>query len=114
MDIDRELVCKYNGYDNVQDYYCDMSAAGRGDEKGIERLQGAAVPLLAVHAIDDPIAIFEVVLADEIEKTENVMLLATKHGGHIGWPQGTKPSENRWSFMMDIAMEFAAVAMEEK
>eukprot|EP00584_Thalassiosira_punctigera_P004715 CAMPEP_0172543642 /NCGR_PEP_ID=MMETSP1067-20121228/13982_1 /TAXON_ID=265564 ORGANISM="Thalassiosira punctigera, Strain Tpunct2005C2" /NCGR_SAMPLE_ID=MMETSP1067 /ASSEMBLY_ACC=CAM_ASM_000444 /LENGTH=517 /DNA_ID=CAMNT_0013330093 /DNA_START=178 /DNA_END=1728 /DNA_ORIENTATION=+ len=108
VDIDSRLVCACHKYAEVRDYYEDMSAGGRGDDEGIQRLRGAAVPLLAVHAIDDPIAIYEVALADEIPKTENVMLLATKHGGHIGWPTGMFPSVNRWGFMMDVAMDFAA------
>jgi predicted alpha/beta-fold hydrolase len=107
-DIDTKLVCKYNGYKTVYDYYEDMSAGGSGDEKGLARLNGTKIPLLAVHAIDDPIAIFETMLEDEISKTDNVMLLATKHGGHIGWPTGLFPSKNRWNFMVDIAMEFAS------
>jgi len=107
-DIDTHLVCKYNGYKTVYDYYEDMSAGGSGDEKGLRRLNGSKIPLLAVHAIDDPIAIFEVMLADEVSKTDNVMLLATKHGGHIGWPMGLFPTKNRWNFMMDIAMEYAS------
>ena len=61
-----------------------MSAGGRGDAAGLERLSSARVPLLVVHAIDDPIAPFEVALAEEIAATKNVLLLATKHGGHIG------------------------------
>jgi len=107
-DIDTKLVTKYNGYKTVYEYYEDMSAGGSGDEKGLARLNGTKIPLLAVHAIDDPIAIFEVMLEDEISKTDNVMLLATKHGGHIGWPTGLFPSKNRWNFMVDIAMEFAS------
>lgn len=106
-DIDTELVCKYHGYKTVYDYYEDMSAGGLGDEKGLKRLDGTKIPLLAVHAIDDPITIFEVTLPDEVNKTANVMLLATKHGGHIGWPTGMSPTKNRWKFMMDISMEFA-------
>eukprot|EP00536_Pseudo-nitzschia_multiseries_P016446 jgi/Psemu1/263658/estExt_Genewise1Plus.C_11180002 len=107
-EIDTKLVCKYHGYKTVYDYYEDMSAGGLGDAKGLKRLDSTRIPLLAVHAIDDPITIYEVTLADEVDKTENVMLLATKHGGHIGWPTGWFPSKNRWSFMMDIAMEFAS------
>jgi predicted alpha/beta-fold hydrolase len=107
-DIDRDLVCRYNGYKTVYDYYEDMSAGGSGDEAGVKKLNGTKIPLLSVHAIDDPISIFEVALQDEISKTENAMLLATKHGGHIGWPRGWFPSKNRWGFMMDIAMEFAS------
>mmetsp|Transcript_48907 Transcript_48907/g.55397 ORF Transcript_48907/g.55397 Transcript_48907/m.55397 type:complete len:172 (-) Transcript_48907:40-555(-) len=108
IDIDTDLVCKYHGYKTVHDYYEDMSAGGLGDIKGINRLKGTKVPLLAVHAIDDPIAIYEVTLQNEIENTDNVMLLATKHGGHIGWPTGWFPSKNRWNFMIDIAMDYAS------
>eukprot|EP00928_Gymnodinium_smaydae_P043370 TRINITY_DN29071_c0_g1_i1.p1 TRINITY_DN29071_c0_g1~~TRINITY_DN29071_c0_g1_i1.p1 ORF type:complete len:256 (+),score=36.05 TRINITY_DN29071_c0_g1_i1:681-1448(+) len=112
VDIDTKLVCKYHGYDNVREYYADMSAGGAGDDKGLARLAGTKVPLLAVHAIDDPIAVFEVTLPDKIAKTDNVILLATKHGGHIGWPRGFFPSKERWSFMLDIAADFAA-ALED-
>lgn len=108
LDIDTKLVCKYNGYKQVFDYYEDMSAGGRGDEAGLKRLGNTKIPLLAVHAIDDPISIFEVCLQEEISKTDNVILLATKHGGHIGWPSGLRPAKNRWNFMVDIAMEYAA------
>lgn len=114
VDIDTKLVCKYHGFATVQDYYEDMSAGGRGDAKGIARLSGAKVPLVVVHAIDDPIAIYEVALAEHIPKTENVLLLATKHGGHIGWPTGWTPTNQRWGYMVDIAMEFASVLSEEK
>mmetsp|Transcript_17008 Transcript_17008/g.38835 ORF Transcript_17008/g.38835 Transcript_17008/m.38835 type:complete len:538 (-) Transcript_17008:47-1660(-) len=107
VDIDGKLVCKYHGYKTIYDYYEDMSAGGLGDEKGLKRLEGTKIPLLSVHAIDDPISIYETMLADEVSRTDNVMLLATKHGGHIGWPNGLFPSENRWDFMINIAMEYA-------
>lgn len=107
-DIDTDLVCRYNGYGTVYDYYEDMSAAGAGDGPGLKRLNNAAIPVLAVHAIDDPIGVYESALQHEVPKTENVLLLATKHGGHIGWPSGIFPSQNRWNFMIEIALEFAA------
>lgn len=112
-DIDRVCVCKYHDYDDVRDYYADMSAAGRGDAAGLAKLQGVGPgPLLAVHAIDDPIAIFECCIPDKIRSTENVILLATTHGGHIGWPSGWSPSKRRWNFMVDVAMEFGAAVFE--
>lgn len=114
IDIDTKLVCKYHGYAAVQDYYEDMSAGGRGDAAGFARLANTKTPLLVVHAIDDPIAIYEVTLADKIANTENVILLATKHGGHIGWPQGWLPSKKRWSYMVDLAMEYASVLADER
>jgi predicted alpha/beta-fold hydrolase len=112
IDIDTDLVCKYHGYSSVHEYYEDNSASGLGDTKGINRLMGTKVPLLAVHAIDDPIALYEVTLHNEISNTDNVMLLSTKHGGHIGWPTGWFPSKNRWNFMIDIAMDYASEIIE--
>eukprot|EP00593_Proboscia_inermis_P013551 CAMPEP_0171324138 /NCGR_PEP_ID=MMETSP0816-20121228/115998_1 /TAXON_ID=420281 /ORGANISM="Proboscia inermis, Strain CCAP1064/1" /LENGTH=456 /DNA_ID=CAMNT_0011822993 /DNA_START=356 /DNA_END=1726 /DNA_ORIENTATION=- len=105
-ELDSKLVCAYHKYPNCGAYYEDLSAAGKGDAKGLARLQGAAVPLLEVHAMDDPIAVFEVAAVELVEQTENVMVLATKHGGHIGWPFGWRPTKNRWGYMMDISMEF--------
>lgn len=120
LDLDDKVVCKYHKYETVRHYYEDMSAAGRGDAEGIERLKRVAVPTLILHAQDDPIAIFEVAVPDIVCTTDNVMLLATRHGGHIGWPlgwrpslNGWRPSLNRWSFMVDIAMEFAS-ALDDK
>jgi len=114
VDIDTQLVCKYHGFKEVRDYYEDMSAGGRGDADGLARLAGAKVPLVVVHAIDDPISIYEVTLAKHVPKTDNVLLLSTKHGGHIGWPLGWTPAKKRWSFMVDIAMEVSSVLSEEK
>mmetsp|Transcript_44160 Transcript_44160/g.86638 ORF Transcript_44160/g.86638 Transcript_44160/m.86638 type:complete len:519 (-) Transcript_44160:235-1791(-) len=111
-DIDSRLVTKYHGYPDVRDYYEDLSAAGRGDAAGREKLNGAAVPLLEVHAVDDPIAPYESCFASAVGDTENVALLATQHGGHIGWPQGMAPAGKRWSFMIDLAMEFAAAVSD--
>lgn len=113
MEVDSQLVCKYHGYPRVEDYYKDMSAGGEGDDRGVTKLNGTKVPLLVVHAIDDPIAPFEVVMAKQIHKTDNVVLLATKHGGHIGWPRGFFPATNRWAFMIDLAMEYMAVLDNE-
>ena len=107
VDVDTQLVCRYHGYGDVRAYYEDMSAGGAGNARGLAGLDRTRVPLLAVHALDDPIAIYEVALADEVAATEHVMLLATTHGGHIGWPTGWRPAEHRWNFMVDIAMEHA-------
>mmetsp|Transcript_7038 Transcript_7038/g.7214 ORF Transcript_7038/g.7214 Transcript_7038/m.7214 type:complete len:192 (-) Transcript_7038:52-627(-) len=108
-ELDYKLVCAYHKYANCSAYYEDLSAADRSNAQGLARLQGAAVPLLEVHAMDDPIAVFEVAAVDLVEQTENVMVLATKHGGHIGWPLGWRPTENRWGYMMDMTMEFTGV-----
>eukprot|EP00929_Paragymnodinium_shiwhaense_P060560 TRINITY_DN30232_c0_g1_i1.p1 TRINITY_DN30232_c0_g1~~TRINITY_DN30232_c0_g1_i1.p1 ORF type:complete len:539 (+),score=142.52 TRINITY_DN30232_c0_g1_i1:79-1695(+) len=107
-EMDTKLVCKYHGYETVRDYYEDMSAGGRGDEAGKAKLAGAKTPLLSVHALDDPITPYQCCLAKAMPETEHCILMATTHGGHIGWPTGMSPSKRRFGFMVDVAMEFAS------
>eukprot|EP00927_Polykrikos_kofoidii_P067224 TRINITY_DN62737_c0_g1_i1.p1 TRINITY_DN62737_c0_g1~~TRINITY_DN62737_c0_g1_i1.p1 ORF type:complete len:517 (-),score=59.43 TRINITY_DN62737_c0_g1_i1:61-1611(-) len=112
-DLDTAVICPLNGYADVREYYADMGAAGRGDAEGLAKLSGAAVPLLAVHAVDDPMTVYECCLSDlSVAATENVLVLATEHGGHIGWPQGLWPQAHRWDFMCDVFMTFGASVFE--
>ena len=113
-DFDGAMVAPYHGYRDVRAYYEDMSAAGAGDAAGLAKLARGRAPLLAVHARDDPITAFETTLAPKIAAAaENVLLLVTKHGGHIGWPLGWRPAEKRWKFMGDVTMEFANAVAED-
>lgn len=111
-DLDRAVIVPVNGYHDVHEYYADMCAAGRGDAEGLKKLAGTAVPMLAVHAVDDPITVYETCLAPKAKETDNVLILTTVSGGHIGWPQGWRPSLKRWDFMTDISMTFAATVCE--
>lgn len=43
------------------------------------------IPLMALHAVDDPIANDKAVPYDEISLTPYVVLVATSGGGHLSW-----------------------------
>ncbi|KAJ1453438.1 Alpha/Beta hydrolase protein [Pelagophyceae sp. CCMP2097] len=106
--FDTTLVCAYHGYKDVEAYYEDMAAAGAGDLKGLSRLKNLAVPLLVLHAKDDPITPFEACLAPLVSKaSEHVFVCATRVGGHVGWPQGDAPGDHRWKFSTDVVLAFA-------
>ncbi|KAJ2970689.1 hypothetical protein NQ176_g8066 [Zarea fungicola] len=43
------------------------------------------VPFVAIHALDDPIAIKEAIPYAEFRKNPNTVLVLTTQGGHLGW-----------------------------
>lgn len=43
------------------------------------------IPLLILHAKDDPICPYSDIPLDEIKKKSNISLIATDSGGHLGW-----------------------------
>lgn len=78
---------KMSNYTTVNNYYRDGSCA-----RVIEHVR---IPLLCINALDDPISRFHTIPIDEIKINPNIVLAATKHGGHLGWFEHTvRPS--RW------------------
>lgn len=65
------------GYPSEGAYYRDASS--------VDAMLGVRVPLLAIHALDDPVICDEVLPYQEIEVTPYVVLVTTKGGGHLGW-----------------------------
>ena len=72
------------------------------------------MPLLAVHACDDPIAAVDG-FDKLIERADNpnLWLLATRNGGHVGWPEGWWPASRGWSFMRRTVYEFAGAVLAD-
>lgn len=46
---------------------------------------GVRIPLLAFHALDDPVVCDEVLPYEEVKVTPYVILCTTTMGGHLGW-----------------------------
>lgn len=46
---------------------------------------GVRIPLLAFHALDDPVVCDEVLPYEEVKVTPYVVLCTTSMGGHLGW-----------------------------
>lgn len=116
-DFDRTQVCPYFGYPDLKGddgYYADMAAAGAGDAKGLRKLANGDAPMLLLHAKDDPIIPYDAQLPRDVAKASNLVLLGTDVGGHTGWPRGLDPRQHRWTFMIDLAIEFAVAALASK
>jgi predicted alpha/beta-fold hydrolase len=71
------------GYESVDQYYYDASSA--------RFVPSVRIPLLLIHALDDPIIAFESVPIEAIRENPNCLLVLTKRGGHVAFPEGIFP-----------------------
>ncbi|KAA8908943.1 Alpha/Beta hydrolase protein [Sphaerosporella brunnea] len=76
-EFDRDLTAKVFGYQTVGEYYRDASST--------DSLLKVRVPLLVLHARDDPIAVDEAVPYDEAAANPYVFMAVTDGGGHLSW-----------------------------
>lgn len=76
-EFDRDLQCPLWGFDSHEAYYREASSC--------HNVHGIHIPLLALHAQDDPIIGIEAVPFDEIKMNPFVTLCLTSQGGHLGW-----------------------------
>ncbi len=86
-----------NGIDGVRTIYefddlCTARAFGFGDAANYYRTQSSLrflpsirVPALLVQAMDDPMIPFEIFNGQEVHSNPNLTLVATRHGGHLGF-----------------------------
>ena len=76
-EFDREVQCATWGYATEGAYYRDASSA--------DSVLAIRIPVLAIHAKDDPIAVDEAVPYEEIKQNPFVVMCATSGGGHLSW-----------------------------
>ncbi|KAL1898373.1 hypothetical protein Cpir12675_001918 [Ceratocystis pirilliformis] len=76
-EFDREIQPKTWGYPTESAYYRDASSS--------DAVTSICIPVLAVHAKDDPIAADEAMPYPEIATNPYTVMLATSLGGHLGW-----------------------------
>lgn len=81
-DFDDLLTAPLHGFQNAQDYYQKCS--------GKAFLKHVRIPLLLVHAKDDPF-LSPAVLPKADEMSPSVKLLLSRHGGHVGFVTGNTP-----------------------
>lgn len=74
-EFDRYVQCPCWGYPTEYAYYRDASSS--------DSVLGVKIPLFAIHAEDDPIAVDEAVPRQEIMQNPNVVLCSTSLGGHL-------------------------------
>lgn len=76
-EFDRAVQCASWGYPTEGAYYRDASSA--------DSVLAIRIPVLAIHATDDPIAHDAAVPYEEIRQNPYVVMCATSGGGHLSW-----------------------------
>jgi predicted alpha/beta-fold hydrolase len=129
-EIDKTAIVAYNGFRDLIHYYSEMSALGDTSLKqhslsSIDsgRIHDVTIPLLVLHAMDDPLVTWRTVAAKDgfmhpgnltRTGTGNLFVLLTKRGGHVGWPLGWFPWVDNWKWMNDVAMSFTQAVASAK
>ncbi|XP_035826135.1 phospholipase ABHD3 isoform X3 [Aplysia californica] len=89
-DFDERFTTKIFGYESVDHYYTDASLHTK-----VHRL---ARPVLCLSASDDPFAPHHSIPVKEAEENENIAIVVTSHGGHIGFMEGTFPRDKNYMY----------------
>lgn len=102
-DFDTLFTCKVYNYPSAADYYHEQSC--------LSVLQHVKIPLLLINAVDDPLVIPDLIPYHLPPMNENIVLITTKHGGHLGWIEGSVfPQLVHWHERVSIELIQALVA----
>lgn len=89
-DFDNLYTAVHGGFKDAEDYYERVSA--------VRFMARVSVPTLIVHAQDDPIIPFSSFRDPAITGNPHVVLLAPRHGGHVGFVgDGTGGEDRFWA-----------------
>ena len=79
-EFDKKYTAPINGFKSAQDYYKKCSAK--------QFLKDIKIPTVIIHALDDPFMTPKI-LPTKDELSKYVQLNISKHGGHVGFVNGT-------------------------
>jgi uncharacterized protein len=83
LDFDDRITAPHFGFGNASNYYATQSS--------LRYLEGIQVPGLLVQAQDDPLIPFHLFEQPEVTRHPKLKLLATGHGGHLGFVARRRP-----------------------
>ena len=101
--FDAAVIAPMFGYQSVDHYYHDSSIV----EKPLESIN---TPLLCLSADDDPFSPAEQIPTERIKNSDNVALLLTHTGGHVGFLEGLVPVGR--GYMDRVYKEFIKAAFD--
>jgi hypothetical protein len=81
--IDDRITAPSFGFGNAENYYRTQSALGY--------LSGLRVPALLIQAKDDTFVSFAAHETSAVRENSHIQLIATRHGGHVGFLARRKP-----------------------
>jgi uncharacterized protein len=87
----------YNGFRDALEYYAKASS--------LPFLPRISVPTLIIHAEDDPFIPFDSFRDPRLKANKSILLLATRHGGHVAFCGRRQPDEDR-AWAENRAVEF--------
>ena len=89
-DFDQHFTIKLFGYDTLQDYFRDASS--------ISYIQCVKIPVLIIHALDDPFTSESIFKDKQRIEESNCIVALFNSGGHLGFQHGIQFWKNkRWS-----------------
>ncbi len=86
-EFDDAITSKAHGFEDALDYYRRCSA--------LPLLPQVAIPLLIIHAKDDPFMTHDVI-PDVKDLPANIEYQLTEHGGHVGFVSGSLRRPQMW------------------
>lgn len=86
-DFDDIYTAPAHEFSDARDYYQQSSA--------FHYLEGITTPALIIHALDDPFMASDIV-PDEKKLPDNVQLELSRHGGHVGFIEGSLLQPRFW------------------
>jgi len=101
IQLDERLTRKLSGYSSVEEYYLDGSSC-----RWIDKI---AIPTLVINAKNDPFVDPSALSHDN----DNVLLVTTENGGHLGFPEGCNLFHlNNWTH--GIVVDFVKSVLNEQ
>jgi predicted alpha/beta-fold hydrolase len=89
-EFDEYYTAPYGGYRDAADYYARTSSRAV--------IPDIRVPTLIIHALDDPLIPAEPFRDPAIAENPDVLLVLTRHGGHVGFlADRTLPEDRHWA-----------------
>lgn len=82
-EFDERFTAPMFGYPTWQDYYKDACLH--------DKIHALEVPVLCLSAADDPFSPHHAIPVGEAEQNDNIGIVVTSHGGHIGFLEGFYP-----------------------
>jgi hypothetical protein len=83
FDFDDRFTAKHFGFGTAPNYYATQSA--------INFIPGIRLPTLMIQAKDDPMIPFDLFESEAVRGNPAVRLLASDHGGHLGYIARSRP-----------------------
>jgi len=88
-EFDTRFTAPMFGYSSWREYYAAARLA--------DKLASIKVPTLALNALDDPFQPGDSIPFESAASSSHVAILATQHGGHIGFMEGALPTRYHFS-----------------